>query len=57
MKGFVNLKIRFKILIPVAIMGIFMIILGIVGLNSADRIMSASTEISDNHVMGISQAR
>lgn len=56
MKGFVNLKIRFKILIPVAMMGIFMIILGIVGLNSADRIMSASTEISDNHVIGISQA-
>ena len=55
MKGFVNLKIRFKIKIPVAMMGILMIVLGIVGLSSTDRIMNASTDISTNNVTGISK--
>ena len=55
MKGFVNLKIRFKIMIPVAMMGILMIVLGIVGLSSTDRIMNASTDISTNNVTGISK--
>lgn len=41
-----NLSIRFKILIPVALLGCLTIILGISSFNSANKIMDASDDIS-----------
>ncbi len=46
MMFFKNLSIRFKILIPVGLLGCLMIILGFTSLRSTNQIMTASQEIS-----------
>ena len=53
MMFFKNLSIRFKILIPVTILGILMVILGLTSLNSANQIMNASEEISGSGVQNL----
>lgn len=50
-----NLSIRLKILIPVAVLGILMLILGIVSFNSTNRIMKTSENITGNYVVRIEQ--
>lgn len=50
-----NLSIRLKILIPVAILGFLMLILGIVSFNSTNRIMKTSENITGNYVVRIEQ--
>lgn len=55
MMFFKNLSIKYKILIPVSLLGALMIILGIVSLKSATKIMNASEEISGKYVVSIEQ--
>lgn len=50
-----NLSIRFKILIPVAILGILMFGLGFMSLRSVYQITSASKELSSNYALKIEQ--
>lgn len=50
---FANLKIWFKILLPVSIMGIFTIVLGVVSLYSANTIMQSSRNIASNYAVNI----
>ena len=50
-----NLSIRFKILIPVVILGCLMFGLGLMSIQSANQIMSASEEISNNYALKIEQ--
>lgn len=51
--GFRNMSIRFKILIPVALLGILMFAMGILSFNSSRQIMNASETISGNYAMKI----
>ena len=53
MMFFKNLSIRYKILIPVALLGCLMLILGLSSIQSVNQIMSASEEISDNYAVSI----
>lgn len=55
MMFFKNLSIRFKILIPVGLLGCLVIILGVTSLQSANQIMAAGEEISDKYVVSIEQ--
>lgn len=55
MMFFKNLSIRYKILLPVALLGCLMLILGVMSLQSAKQIMEASEEISDKYVVKIEQ--
>ena len=50
-----NLSIRLKILIPVAVLGLLMLVLGIVSFNSTNRIMKTSENITSNYVVRIEQ--
>ncbi len=50
---FKNLSIRFKILIPVALLGCLLVFLALTSINSADQIMEASKSISGNYAMQI----
>lgn len=52
---FKNLSIRYKILIPVSLLGGLLIILALVSMNSAGQIRNASKEISDNYAVKIEQ--
>ena len=51
--AFRNLSIRFKILVPVALLGILMFAMGIFALQSTNQIMSTSEDISGNYAMKI----
>ncbi|MDE6567238.1 MAG: methyl-accepting chemotaxis protein [Lachnospiraceae bacterium] len=53
MMFFKNLSIRFKILIPVALLGCLLVFLALTSINSADQIMEASKSISGNYAMQI----
>lgn len=55
MMFFKNLSIKYKILLPVALLGCLMTILGIISLQSAKKIMTASEEISGKYVVSIEQ--
>ncbi len=48
-----NLSIRYKILLPVSVIGCLLFALGIIGLTSVGQIMSASEEVSGNYAMKI----
>lgn len=50
-----NLSIRFKILIPVTVLGCIMIVLGLMSIQSTTQIMSASEEISGKYALKIEQ--
>jgi len=50
-----NLSIRIKILLPVGILGVLMLVLGFVSLQSATQIMNASKEVSGNYAVKIEQ--
>lgn len=50
-----DLSIRYKILVPVAIMGCLMVILGLTSITSSTRIMNSSEEISSNYAIKIEQ--
>lgn len=52
---FKNLSIRFKILIPVALLGILLLTLALVGFRSVTQILDASKEISGNYSVQIEQ--
>ena len=56
MMFFKNLSIRHKIIIPVALLGCLMIVLGIVSYQSADQLMRASDEITGNYVKSIEKS-
>ena len=53
MMFFKNLSIRFKILIPVALLGCLLVILAITSINSAGQIMDASKAVSGNYALQI----
>lgn len=53
MMFFKNLSIRFKILIPVALLGCLLIFLALTSINSAGQIMEASKAISGNYATQI----
>lgn len=53
MMFFKNLSIRFKILIPVALLGCLLVFLAVTSINSAGQIMDASKEISGNYAKKI----
>lgn len=53
MMFFKNLSIRFKILIPVALLGCLLIFLALTSINSAGQIMEASKAISGNYASQI----
>lgn len=55
MMFFKNLSIRYKILLPVALLGCLMLLLGIMSLQSANQIMSVSQEISGTYTVKIEQ--
>ena len=55
MKFFKNLSIRFKIMIPVAIMGIVTIAVGAVGLLGTNRVLDAGEKISEDCTVCIEQ--
>lgn len=55
MQFFKNLSIRLKIMIPVAAMGIMILVLGLVALAGSDNIMDTSTEIVENYSKSIEQ--
>lgn len=56
MKKFLkDLSIRYKILIPVGILGCLMFILGVVSFSSTNRIMKTSEDITSNYVVKIEQ--
>lgn len=50
-----NLSIRFKILIPVAVLGALMFLLGAVSIQSANQLKAASEEVSGNYAVKIEQ--
>ncbi len=50
-----NLSIRLKILIPVALLGFLMLVLGVISFNSTNRIMKTSEDITSNYVVRIEQ--
>lgn len=52
---FKNLSIRYKILIPVTLLGGLLVILAFVSMHSAGQIRDASKEISDNYAVKIEQ--
>ena len=51
MMFFKNLSIRFKILIPVALLGCLLLFLALTSINSADQIMEASESISGRYAI------
>lgn len=53
MMFFKNLSIRFKILIPVALLGCLLVFLALTSINSAGQIMDASKEVSGNYAIQI----
>lgn len=53
MMFFKNLSIRFKILIPVALLGCLLVFLALTSINSAGQIMDASETISGNYALQI----
>ena len=53
MMFFKNLSIRYKILIPVALLGCLMLALGIISLQSANQLMTASNEITEKYAKSI----
>ena len=53
MDHFRNLSIKFKLLIPVSLLGILMAALGVFSLISTKQIMTASKDISGNYAMKI----
>ncbi|MGN0143297.1 MAG: methyl-accepting chemotaxis protein [Roseburia sp.] len=53
MMFFKNLSIRYKILIPVILLGCLMLLLGFTSFNSTGKIMDASKEISSNYAVKI----
>lgn len=53
MMFFKNLSIRYKILLPVALLGSLMLVLGIMSIRSVNQIMTASEEISDKYAVSI----
>lgn len=55
MMFFKNLSIRYKILLPVTLLGCLMLVLGIMSLQSAKQIMTASEEISGKYAVSIEQ--
>lgn len=55
MMFFKNLSIRYKILIPVALLGCLIVILAVMSIQSASQIMDASEEISGNYAVKIEQ--
>lgn len=55
MMFFKNLSIRYKILLPVALLGALMLLLGIMSLQSANEIMGASEEITGTYVVKLEQ--
>ncbi len=55
MKFLKDLSIRYKILIPVGLLGCLLIILGAVSLQSANQLMKSSEEISGNYALSIEQ--
>lgn len=55
MMFFKNLSIRFKILIPVTVLGCLMLILGFTSLQTAGQLMEASEAISGNFAVRIEQ--
>ncbi len=55
MMFFKNLSIRYKILIPVALLGCLMLALGIISLQSANQLMTASNEITEKYAKSIEQ--
>lgn len=55
MMFFKNLSIRYKILLPVALLGCLLLILGVMSLQSAKQIMAASEEISGKYVVKLEQ--
>ena len=48
-----NLSIRLKILIPVAVLGCLMFVLGLISIRSANQIKTASDEISGTYAVKI----
>lgn len=55
MMFFKNLSIRYKILIPVALLGALLVFLAVTSIQSASQIMDASEEISENFALKIEQ--
>ena len=55
MKILNNLSIRFKVIIPIAVLAILLIVSSIMGLYSAKKQMNAGTDISDNYTRSITQ--
>ncbi len=55
MMFFKNLSIRYKILIPVTLLGCLLVFLSVVSIQSASQIMDASEEVSENYAMKIEQ--
>lgn len=53
MMFFKNLSIRYKILIPVALLGCLLVFLAMTSINSAGQIMDASEEVSGNYALQI----
>lgn len=51
MMFFKNLSIRFKILVPVALLGVLLVILALTSFNSADQIMDASKAVSGKYAV------
>ncbi len=48
-----NLSIRYKILLPVSVIGALLLVLGIMGITSTTQIMNAGEEISGNYAVKI----
>ena len=55
MMFFKNLSIRYKILVPVALLGCLLIALAVMSIQSANQIMDAGEEISENYAVKIEQ--
>ena len=55
MMFFKNLSIRYKILVPVALLGCLLIALAVMSIQSANQIMAASEEVSGNYAVKIEQ--
>lgn len=55
MMFFKNLSIRFKILVPVALLGCLLIALAATSIQSANQIMKASNEVSENYAAKIEE--
>lgn len=55
MKVLNNLNIRFKVIIPIAVLAILLIVSSVMGLYSAKKQMNAGTDISDNYTRSITR--